>query len=325
LYQPDNVLIMPNVFVEGISDVIYYTNENVAERAKPLDSAAANNYQGDGRLFDWSGLLGGNTIISVVVNDDEKTFRSLHPIFTEARRASDAGVAPATFFNNGIGEAQLTTYLAENGSDHYFPETYRDFMMIREFEAYVELLRVANEGTADATVTGGGAPWTIAQADARRLMMIARASTLLAWAKSQLEPGVDMGIFLKADWNPEGNDTEIFNLIDEAKLEQAVKAAQKQNESSRGPLGIQTADAIFDSKGNTLDDGAARDRIGSDWPDLTNLQTPHDGSVWWGEKELQPNVGEFGELDHPTKYVQLHGAPQNYEGDGQGDMAKARV
>jgi len=326
LYQPDNVLIMPNVFVEGISDVIYYTNENEDERDKPLDSAAANNYQGDGRLFDWSGLLGGNTIISAVGDDVEKTFRSLHPIFTETRRASDAG-DPATFFDNGKGEDQLTAYLAYNDSDHYFPDNYKGFMMIREFEAYVHLLRVANDGTADATVVAGGgggagAPWTIAAVDARRLMMIARASTLLAWAKTQLNTGVDMGIFLKADWDPETNDTDIFDLIDEAKLEDAVKEAQKENERSRGPLGIRTADAIFDSNGNTLDDGAARDRIGSDWPDLTNLQTPHDGAVYVGGAEVRPNVGEFGELDHPTKYVQLHGAPQNYEGDGQGDMAR---
>jgi hypothetical protein len=72
---------------------------------------------------------------------------------------------------------------------------------------------------------------------------------------------------------------------------------------------------FFNSQGASISKADVNSLLG-EWPEFGVTATTHTGATFNEVTGVQvkANTGEFGELDHPTKYSVLHGAPQAFEG-----------
>lgn len=81
--------------------------------------------------------------------------------------------------------------------------------------------------------------------------------------------------------------------------------------NGRGPLKLQVWDKIFAEYSDRLGENDVNEQENNR---RFAMFTAHQGAVFHEGKETFTNAGEFGTLDHPTRYMGLHGAPQSYEG-----------
>jgi hypothetical protein len=168
------------------------------------------------------------------------------------------------------------------------------------------------------------------------MMNLARCATILDWTSLQFDRLSEGAQQQLIDGNC-GKDTwatsspaslslsELLNWTALNAVADVIDAETKEFKSAPSLAGVFRDEGVtgkgnfFNTAGDPVSLNDVNDAMG-DWPTITALGKASQGATYnsaTGE-QLMPNTGEFGDLDHPSKYAILHGAPQSFEGGQHG-------
>ena len=180
----------------------------------------------------------------------------------------------------------------------------------------------------------GSAPVANERRDQTRnpFMNVARCATVLSWLQGQFEqlPQAEIELLTEANCDPahwaapHPTSLSLSALVQWDRLNRVAQAVEANNKAFRAvpamagvakEAGLSGTGRYFDSTGKPLSSSDANDLLG-EWPAFGAQAVASPGATYKkaGSTVVQLNSGEFGELDHPTKYAILHGAPQAFEG-----------
>jgi hypothetical protein len=164
-------------------------------------------------------------------------------------------------------------------------------------------------------------------------MNVARCGTILSWLKSEYDAmtpadqeALDTAAAGPSTWaNQNPQSLSLSELLNWTQLNEAARAITIAHSNftavpaMRGVFNSSNAVAgsgmFFNSQGASISKADVNSLLG-EWPEFGVTATTHTGATFNEVTGVQvkANTGEFGELDHPTKYSVLHGAPQAFEG-----------
>jgi hypothetical protein len=164
------------------------------------------------------------------------------------------------------------------------------------------------------------------------LMNLARCATILDWLSPQFDrlpdavrDKLESDGFGKSKWATTApcslSLSELLNWRALNAVEAAITSSAANFDAVPSLQGVLRSEGVtghgryFNTAEEPISISDVNDLMG-DWPQATALGKPSQGATFNRKTGLQldANNGEFGELDHPTKYAILHGAPQSFEG-----------